>query len=231
MASKQALTIILNKDFMGFLNGACGCQLSHLRKAVRQFSYLWHMEITEVLYPKNRSDWREWLQHHHQSKTEIWVRTFSKATGKPSLPYDDMVEECLCFGWIDGIAKKYDEESAVRRITPRRKKSFLSELNRQRIWKLQKLGLMTQAGIAPIADQIGHPDDPFEIPEWIQEQLKANPLVWRRFQEFPLLYQRLKIGWMAEVQGDSRRAEAQKRLDYLIKMTEQGKMYGTMPLI
>ncbi len=188
------------------------------------------MEITEVFYPVNRSEWRAWLETHHRSKSEVWLRTFRKASGKPSLAYDDMVEECLCFGWIDGITKKYCEESAVQRITPRRKKSFLSELNRQRIWKLQQLGLMTPAGIAPIEDQIGSPDDPFEIPDWIKAQLQADLAVWEKFDNFPHFYKRLKIGWIAEIRGESRRAEAQKRLDYLIKMTAQGKMYGAMPL-
>lgn len=187
------------------------------------------MEITEVFYPHNRAEWRAWLETHHKTKTEIWLRTFRKASGRPSLPYEDMVQECLCFGWIDGIAKKYDEDSGVQRVTPRKKKTFLSELNRQRVWQLQRLGLMTPAGIAPIADQIGSPDDPFEIPEWIQEALQANEKVWANFQQFPHRYRRLKIGWVAEIRSESRRAEAIKRLNYLIKMTEMGKMYGTVP--
>ena len=58
--------------------------------------------------------------------------------------------------------------------------------------------------------------------------MQADPLVWENFQQFPHHYRRLKIGWIAEVRGDSRRAEAQKRLDYLIKMTGKGKMYGTV---
>lgn len=187
------------------------------------------MEITEVFYPRNRAEWRDWLAANHRSKTEIWLQTFKKASGKPSLPYDEMVEECLCFGWIDGQVKKYDEDSMVQRVTPRRKKSFLSELNRQRVWHLQKQGLMTPAGIAPIRDQIGSPDDPLEIPAWVEEQLRADAVVWEIFQQFSHSYRRLKIGWIAEIRGDSRRAEAQKRLDYLIKMTRQGKQYGTVP--
>lgn len=187
------------------------------------------MDITEVFYPQNRAEWRAWLETHHQSKPEVWLQTFRKATGRPSLPYDDMVEECLCFGWIDGVAKKYDEHSTVQRITPRRKKSFLSELNRQRIWKLQRLGLMTPAGIEPVADQIGSPDDPFDIPDWILEALQAEPQVWANFEQFPHHYKRLKIGWITEIRGDSRRDEALKRLNYLIKMTAQGKLYGTIP--
>lgn len=187
------------------------------------------MDITEVFYPRLRAEWRAWLETHHRIKTEVWLQTFRKASGKPSISYDDLVEECLCFGWIDGTVKKYDEDSTVQRITPRRKKSFLSELNRQRIWKLQKNGLMTPAGIDPIRDQIGSPDDPWEIPGWVEAQLRADPIVWANFEQFPPLYQRLKISWVAEIQAESRRAEAQKRLDYLIKMTRQGKKYGTTP--
>lgn len=189
------------------------------------------MEITLVFYPKVRQEWREWLQANHQSEKEVWLQLFTKASGKPCITYSELVEEALCFGWIDGSVKKYDEESRVQRITPRRKKTFLSELNRQRVWKLQANGLMTPAGIAPIENQIGSPDDPFQIPEWVETQLRYDAEVWEIFDAFPHFYKRLKIGWIAEIRGDSRREEAQKRLDYLIKMTKQGKMYGARPLV
>ncbi len=153
---------------------------------------------------------------------------YRKDSGKPSLPYDDLVEECLCFGWIDGVVKKYDTESRVQRITPRRKKTYLSELNRQRVWKIQRLGLMTAAGIAPIEDQIGSPDEPWELPEWIAQALKEDEEVWENFQQFPFFYKRLKIGWIIEA-NLSRQEERLKRLNYLIKMTRKGKMYGTIP--
>ncbi len=183
-------------------------------------------EITEVFYPQNRAEWRHWLQANHQSKPEIW----RKDTGKPTLPYDDLVEECMCFGWIDGVVKKHGEGGRVQRITPRRpKKSFLSELNRQRFWKLQHLGLMTPAGYTPaIVDQIGHPSDTLQIPDWVAKALQADDQVWETFQSFPNFYKRLKISWITEAR--TRLEVAQKRLDYLIKMTGQGKQYGTQPL-
>ncbi|MBL7783516.1 MAG: YdeI/OmpD-associated family protein [Saprospiraceae bacterium] len=187
------------------------------------------MEISSVVYPLNRTEWRAWLEANHQSQTEVWVRTFRKASGMPCITYDELVEECLCFGWIDGAVKKYDEDSMVQRTTPRRKKSFLSELNRQRVWKLQRQGLIMPAGIAAIESQIGSPDDPLHIPDWVLEQLQAEESVWATFQAFPHHYKRLKIGWIAEVRGASRQPEAQKRLNYLIKMTRQGKVYGTAP--
>lgn len=188
------------------------------------------LEITEVFYPKNRAEWRAWLEENHNSKTEIWLRRFKKAANKPSISYDELVEECLCFGWIDSVIKKLDEESNVQRITPRRKKkTFLSELNRQRVWKLQREGLMTPAGVELIRDQIGAPDDLFEFPDWITEQLKEEEEVWTNFQNFPYLYQRLKIGWIKEC-GERRREEAQRRLNHLIRMSRQNKMYGTIPI-
>lgn len=187
-------------------------------------------EITEVFYPESRPEWRTWLQDNHQTKTEIWLQLYRKDTGKYSIPYAELVEECLCFGWIDGVIKKHGEGGRVQRITPRRKKkTFLSELNRQRVWKLQKLGLMTPAGLVPIVDQIGSPDDPLVIPDWITEQLQADEDIWATFQSFSHFYQRLKVGWIGEPVL-SRREEAQRRLDHLLKMTKSGKQYGAQPM-
>ena len=188
------------------------------------------MEITEVFYPKNRQEWRDWLSNNRSPKKEIWVQTYRKATGMPSITYDELVEESLCFGWIDGSVKKYDEMSAVQRVTPRRKKTFLSELNRQRIWKLQNLGIMTDDGILPIKDQLGNPSDEFAIPDWVREKLQEDPQVWDTFQSFPHFYRRLKIGWICEIQTASLHHEAVKRLAHLIKQTKAGKQYGTQPL-
>lgn len=187
------------------------------------------VEIGEIFYPRKRSEWRDWLDHNHQRASEIWLRRFKKGTGKPSISYDDLVEECLCFGWIDGVVKKLDDESNVQRITPRRQKSFLSELNRQRVWKLRREGLMTSSGLTAIADQIGSPDDPLVIPEWIAAQLREDRQVWDTFAAFPWHYKRLKIGWITEA-GQLRQEEMQKRLDYVIKNTRKGRMYGTIPL-
>jgi uncharacterized protein YdeI (YjbR/CyaY-like superfamily) len=190
------------------------------------------MEITEVFYPKERGQWRNWLKRHHLKKRQIWVRKPHKASGLPVISYDDLVEESLCFGWIDGVVKSFNDESSVQRLTPRRKKgSFLSELNRQRIWKLQKLKLMTPAGIEPIRDQIGSPDDSWEIPDWILQELQASRTAWAKFHAFPVFYQRLKISWIAETKGGRQAPEvARQRLAHLIKKSAEGRRYGTEPL-
>lgn len=188
------------------------------------------MEIGEVFYPRVRSEWRGWLEEHGGAKTEIWVRRFRNTTGKPCISYDELVEECLCFGWIDGLTKKLDDESNVQRVTPRRPRSFLSELNRQRVWKLRAAGLMTPVGESALDGKVGSIEDPVEIPEWIRAVLAKDPAVWERFLAFPLHYRRLKIGWITEA-GHLRRQEMEKRLAYLIRNTRNGKMYGTMPLL
>lgn len=187
------------------------------------------MEIGEILYPRTRADWRAWLRDYHASSSEIWLRRFRIATGKQSITYDELVEEALCFGWIDGIVKRLDEESTVQRITPRRARSYLSELNRQRAWILIERGLMTAAGLAALGDKLGSPSDPWEIPAWIYDRLTADPVVWATFTGFPVMYQRLKISWVTEA-GQLRREEMEKRLANLIRKTRAGTMYGTVPI-
>lgn len=113
-------------------------------------------QIGKTLYVKERARWRAWLAKHHASAPEIWLITYKKHTGKPSLAYDDAVEEALCFGWIDSIVKRLDDERTVQRFSPRRPKSNLSETNRERVRRLIETGQMTEAGLAAIrmtADQ------------------------------------------------------------------------------
>ncbi len=185
------------------------------------------MDITEVFYAPHRDIWRNWLEENHRKAPEIWLQTYHLKSGKAIMPYDDAVEEALCFGWIDGLAKKYTHESAVQRYTPRRPKSFLSELNRQRVFKLIKLGKMTPAGLEPIQHLLGDEHAPLHMPDDIRARLQADQQVWENFQQFPLIYQKLRIGFILESYRTNR-AMADKRLDYLIRMTAQNKMYGTM---
>ena len=137
------------------------------------------MDITDVFYARHRDEWREWLEANHRTAREIWLQTYHVKSGKERVPYDDAVEEALCFGWIDGLAKNYDHESAVQRYTPRRAKTFLSELNRQRIFKMIRLGKMTQAGLDPIAHLLAtsasraHPDAWDEAARLLEPEMQS----------------------------------------------------------
>ena len=100
------------------------------------------MEITERLHTTSREQWREWLTENHSTKREIWISTTKSPDG---LQYLDAVEEALCFGWIDSTIKA-GEGVMWRRFSPRRKRSPWTELNKERCRRLERLGLMTDAG-------------------------------------------------------------------------------------
>jgi uncharacterized protein YdeI (YjbR/CyaY-like superfamily) len=112
------------------------------------------MKITETLYVTSREEWREWLANHHQDKAEIWLVCYKKGTGKPSVPYDDSVEEAVCFGWVDGMTRSLDEERYALRFTPRRRRSSWSASNIARVAKMVKEGKMTEAGLAAVPDSV-----------------------------------------------------------------------------
>ena len=101
------------------------------------------MEITERLHTTSREQWREWLTENHSTKREIWISTTKSPDG---LQYLDAVEEALCFGWIDSTLKRLPDGRLAQRLSPRRKRSHWTELNKQRCADLEQRGLMTEAG-------------------------------------------------------------------------------------
>ena len=181
------------------------------------------MEIGKTLRARNRREWRRWLEKNHEKADEIWLVYYTKASGKPFVPHGEAVEEALCFGWIDSIAKKLAADSRAQRFTPRRPKSPISELNKERIRRMIEAGKMTEAGLAAAPDLFAE----FVIWPEILAELQADPVVWKNFQAFPEAYRRIRIGWIQNTTGnaDVRR----QRLDYLLRMTREGKQFGTMP--
>jgi uncharacterized protein YdeI (YjbR/CyaY-like superfamily) len=108
------------------------------------------MEIGETIYVTTREDFRQWLEENYSSKKEIWLIQYKKATKKPSLNYEEAVEEALCFGWIDGLEKSMDTERYALRFSPRRPKSNWTETNKERARLLMAKGKMTEAGRAAL---------------------------------------------------------------------------------
>ena len=104
------------------------------------------MEITLLLEFTQRQQRRDWLFENHTSAKECWVVMSRSKNPVGALPYLDVVEEALCFGWIDSTLKKLPDGRLAQRLSPRRKKSHWTELNKQRCQKLESQGLMTPAG-------------------------------------------------------------------------------------
>ncbi len=184
------------------------------------------MKIGKKLYVADRTSWRAWLRKNHKKEPEIWLIYYKLNSGKKRIPYNDSVEEALCFGWIDSIVKSIDKEKFAQRFSPRRPGSQLSETNRERVRRLIKSRKMTAAGMAAIEHAYRHTDTPERITlaSDVLEALKGNKEAWVNFQKFPETYRRIRIGWIE--MSRSRPRFFKQRLAYFVRMTAQNKKYG-----
>jgi uncharacterized protein YdeI (YjbR/CyaY-like superfamily) len=179
------------------------------------------MDIGTTLYVTDRKAWRAWLAKHHTSKSEIWLIYYKKHSGQPRIPYNDAVEEALCFGWIDSIIKRLDDDRTVQRFSPRRPKSFLSETNKERVRRLIKAGAMTPLGLTKIETQM---KAGFVPARDIIAELKKDKVIWKNFNSFPESYRRIRLGW---IDAARHRPEIfRQRLRYFLKMTARNKRFG-----
>jgi len=183
------------------------------------------MNIGKTLYVTNRCDWRSWLAKNHNKMKEIWLIYYKKSSGKPRIPYNDAVDEALCFGWIDSTVKSVNDEKFAQRFTPRRPKSVLSELNKERIRRLIACKSMTSKGLESVSHAFGKKQK-FTIAQDILKHLKQNKKVWKNFQEFPDSYKRIRINWIETAR--TRPDIFNQRLRYFLKMTEKNKKYGML---
>ena len=108
------------------------------------------MQIGETIYVTTGDEFRKWLIQNHQTKKEIWLIQYKKATKKPSIDYVAAVEEAICFGWIDGLQKSMDAERYALRFSPRRPKSNWTNTNKERARRMIAEGRMTDAGLASL---------------------------------------------------------------------------------
>jgi uncharacterized protein YdeI (YjbR/CyaY-like superfamily) len=176
------------------------------------------MEITETHHAPDRAAWRRWLERHHDAKNEIWL--LNDATQK-SVSYLESVEEALCFGWIDGIAKRVNPQQTAQRFTPRRARSHWTELNKERARRLEAEGRMTEAGRAVLPDLSL---EAFAVAPDIAAALRADPQSWRHFEAFPDLYKRIRIGYIEEMRKNQPVFDT--RLRHFLKQTCQNKQFG-----
>jgi uncharacterized protein YdeI (YjbR/CyaY-like superfamily) len=180
------------------------------------------MEVGETLYVAERAKWRKWLEQHYRDKSEIWLVYYRKASSKPRIPYDEAVEEALCFGWIDSIVKPIDDERFAQRFTPRRPNRPYSQLNKERLRKLAAQGKVQPEVLAGVRDLL---DEKFQIAPDILERIKENRAAWKHFQRFPERYKRVRIAF---IEGGRRRPEVfEQRLNYFVKQTALNKRYGS----
>ncbi len=161
--------------------------------------------MNSKLHVTNRKDWRLWLNENHRKKKEVWLIYYKKHTGKPRIPYDDAVEEALCFGWIDSIVRKIDNETYMQKFTPRKEKSNWSDSNKKRVEKLIGIGKMTKAGLEKIEiaktngawDKIITSTKSFEMPIEFENALGLNESAKIFFVSLSSSGRNQYIGWIA----------------------------------
>ncbi|WP_078552013.1 YdeI/OmpD-associated family protein [Bacillus alkalicellulosilyticus] len=178
------------------------------------------MEIENLLPVKSRKALRIWLQEKAKTEKSCWVLVSMRPSPERVL-YLDAVEEALCFGWIDGVKKKISEIELAQRLSPRSNKSSWTELNKERVRRLEKLGLMTDEGRRILPDL-----DPrsFRIDEVIEQRIKEDQQVHDHFRAFPNLYRRVRIDTIQSAKNHPELFTS--RLDKFITNTRENKMYG-----
>lgn len=186
------------------------------------------MKITKSFTPTSLADWRNWLAQSHDSEQEVWLVYRKAGRGQTNIDYESSVEEALCFGWIDSIIQKIDEETYGRKFNPRRIDSKWSETNKRRVLKVIREGRMTDAGMAKITFDVNGVDPskpkpkraPVQMPEKLEQALKSRPGLWEAFQNVSPSYRRNYILWLS----DAKKPETfQRRLNILIKEVMAGK--------
>jgi len=179
------------------------------------------LDQAKLLYVTDRKEWRDWLEKHYKSEKDVWLVYYKKYTGKPRIPYNDAVEEALCFGWIDSTVKSIDGDSFAQRFSLRNPKTPYSQANKERLRELIKQGRVRDEVLVTLGDLV---EKQFEIPLDILEAIQANKEAWKNFQRFSQPYIRIRIAFIDGARN--RPQEFEKRLRYFIEMTGKNKQFG-----
>ena len=176
---------------------------------------------------KTPTAFRKWLAANHAKSKELWVGFYKKNSGKPSITWPESVDEALCFGWIDGIRKRIDEESYVIRFTPRKPSSVWSAINIRNVERLLKEKRMQPAGLkayeARKENRSGIYSYEQRSPELVEpylSQLKQEKAAWQFFQAQPPYYRKMMNWWIVSAKKEETRLQ---RLSKLIEASARGQ--------
>jgi uncharacterized protein YdeI (YjbR/CyaY-like superfamily) len=179
----------------------------------------------------DRKAWRDWLAENYASEKEVWLAYFKKHTGKASVSYMDSVKEALCFGWIDGLKRRIDDERYTHRFTPRKSNSKWSPQNIRLAEELIESGEMTKAGLTAFNQRVPYDEElqkvlsAKEIPLTAETEkgLRTNPKAWNNFSKMTAGYQKQYVGWLQSAKKPETR---KKRMQEAIRMLEKNQKLG-----
>jgi uncharacterized protein YdeI (YjbR/CyaY-like superfamily) len=186
--------------------------------------------IDVVLAFPTQKDWKKWLAKNNSKSNGIWLRFFKKHSGVTSVTYNEALDEALCYGWIDGQLKKFDEDSYLQKFTPRRKRSIWSKRNKDHVARLISEGRMTQAGLKEIeaAKADGRWDRGYDspgnmkIPDDFLKEVSKNKKS-KEFFESLNRANKYSITW--RLQTAKKPETRQKRMKAILDMLKEGKKF------
>jgi uncharacterized protein YdeI (YjbR/CyaY-like superfamily) len=183
-------------------------------------------EELEHFHPGTRRAWRHWLVKHHATRPGVWLVLDKAASGRQKLAYDAVVEEALCFGWIDGKAHTIDDDQFRVLYKPRNPKSGWSAINKQRVRRLIAAGLMAPAGLAKIAEAKRNgawssldAAESLTVPADFGAALRANKRAAANYDTFAPSSKKLILTWIASAKRPETRA---KRIAETVALAAKG---------
>jgi uncharacterized protein YdeI (YjbR/CyaY-like superfamily) len=185
------------------------------------------MEPTFFATPE---EFRAWLEAHHDTETELLVGFHKKGSGRPSITWPESVDQALCFGWIDGVRKRVDDESYKIRFTPRKRASRWSRVNVERVAELTEAGLMRPSGVAAFEARTEEGTYSYEQREAAfdadrERRLRGNAAAWAFFSAQPPWYRRTATHWVMSAKREETR---DRRLSRLVEDSAAGRTIGPL---
>ena len=166
-----------------------------------------------IYHAETRAQWRSWLEHNHNTALGVWLCSWRPATEKPTCPYAEVVEEAICFGWIDSTVNLLDNDRGLQLLTPRKPKSSWTRLNRQRVADMEAAGLMTDAGRNAVDIARGNgwwtiydPVEDLVEPDNLASALDANAAARIAWDGFPPSARKVMLWWVVSAARDDTRA-------------------------
>jgi len=183
------------------------------------------VEITETFLAEDRREWMEWLRRNHASMKEIWLVLYKKHVDKVSISYEDAVEEAICWGWIDGILKRIDDEKHTIRFSPRKRTSIWSGSNLDRAERMIAQRRMRKAGLEVYeardreryAPSVKYRGAVVEVPGYIEEIFREDGEVWKKFSSFSPSHKNQFIGWIDTAKKEETRLRRARKAVGMIK--------------
>ncbi len=180
-----------------------------------------------IYHAESRIQWRAWLTANHDVAPGVWLCSWKSSTGRPTCPYPEVVEEALCFGWIDSTVNVLDDERGLQLVTPRKAKSTWTRLNRRRVEDMEAAGLMTDAGrrVVDVAKANGwwtiyDPVEALEEPDDLTAALDSDQRARASWDHFPPSARKQMLWWVISAVKPETRAQ---RVDAIVDKASRGE--------